>query len=110
MRTSFEKVGLQITGLKDAKGKPVIEGLKKIGQVGLLIRTHSVTALFDRLVATEKLQYLLKTTWKHFSVAQEKKAAITTTLEPTNPQLPTSVFLLGQKLHHQRLETALAIL
>ncbi|KAH8009969.1 hypothetical protein HPB51_023025 [Rhipicephalus microplus] len=59
MRTFFEKAELSITKLKDAKEKPVIESLKKTGFVGLLICMRSVTALFDRLVATGKLQYLL---------------------------------------------------
>ncbi|KAL3221091.1 hypothetical protein MRX96_029648 [Rhipicephalus microplus] len=59
MRTFFEKAELYITKLKDAKEKPVIESLKKTGFVGLLICMRSVTALFDRLVATGKLQYLL---------------------------------------------------
>ncbi|KAL3183923.1 hypothetical protein MRX96_006247 [Rhipicephalus microplus] len=59
MRTFFEKAELYITKPKDAKEKPVIESLKKTGFVGLLICMRSVTALFDRLVATGKLQYLL---------------------------------------------------
>ncbi|KAH8010013.1 hypothetical protein HPB51_024363 [Rhipicephalus microplus] len=59
MRTFFEKAELYITKLKDAKEKPVIESLKKTGFVGLLICMRSITALFDRLVATGELQYLL---------------------------------------------------
>lgn len=48
-----------ITELTDANGRPVIESLKKTGFVGLLICMHSTADLFERLVATGKLQYLL---------------------------------------------------
>lgn len=58
MRVFFffpERAESYITGLKDAQGKPVIEGIKKDPFVRLII----VIAPFDRFVATWKLQNFL---------------------------------------------------
>ncbi|KAM7281981.1 hypothetical protein ISCGN_002139 [Ixodes scapularis] len=58
-KSFFHEAEEYIRGLKDASGRPVIDGLKKTGFVGLIICIRSVTALFDALVATKILKYLL---------------------------------------------------
>ncbi|KAL3206525.1 hypothetical protein MRX96_039996 [Rhipicephalus microplus] len=58
-KSFFHEAEEYIRGLKDASGRPVIDGLKKTGFVGLIICIRSVTALFDALVATKNLKYLL---------------------------------------------------
>lgn len=58
-KSFFHKAEEYIRGLKDASGRPVTDGLKKTGFVGLIICMQSVDALFDEFVATKKLKYLL---------------------------------------------------
>lgn len=58
-KSFFHEAEEYIRGLKDASGRPVINGLKKTGFVGLIICIRSLTALFDALVATKILKYLL---------------------------------------------------
>lgn len=48
-----------IRNLKDANGRLMTDGQKKTGFVGLLICMQSVAALFEGLVSTGKLKYLL---------------------------------------------------
>lgn len=66
----FLKAQLYITALKDARGKSVVEGLKKTVFVGLHICMDCFIAIFDRLVATGKLHNLFmhKTSQDHLDI------------------------------------------
>lgn len=55
----FSAARAYIRALKDATGRPVLEGLKKTGFVGFLVCMESVEKLFDDLVSHGPLRYLL---------------------------------------------------
>lgn len=58
-KSFFAEAEQYIKRLRHSNGQLVIEGLKKTGFVGLLICMDSVRTLFDDLVMTGKLKYLL---------------------------------------------------